>query len=124
MSNLDEFCKKLDVFSDNLPKILDDAQLSIMQILKTYIIFESPLWPKAAWSTGEYRESHVVERHGNVITIRPNTDHDIEVEEGKEGGWWPITSGYRVYTKAAMVLKDYSKVDLMSLAKKRYGDSL
>lgn len=124
MSNIDEFCRKLDDFGKNVPDILDKAQLSIMKSLETYIVLESPLWPEAAYSTGEYRDSHVVMKSGNIMTIMPNTDHDIEVEEGAEGGWWPVTSGYRVYTKASLVLKNYAKADLMALARKKTDNNL
>jgi len=118
MSNLDEFCRKLDKFSNELPELLDAAQLSIMLMIESYIILKSPRFPEAHYATGEYASSHEIKRSGDTLTIRPNTDHDIEVEEGAEGGWWPETSGYQVYTGAAIALKRYVNADLVALAKK------
>lgn len=116
MRNIDAFCKKLDDFGNGLEQILEEAQISVMLVMETYIIMNSPRPGVARFATGEYLESHRIRKIGRSLVIAPNTDHDIHVEEGKEGGWWPETSGYRVYTMASALLKKYEKTDLLKLA--------
>jgi len=117
MSNTDAFCKKLDDFGKGLEQLLEEAQMSVMMVMETYIILNSPRPGVARFATGQYLESHRIRKIGRSLVIAPNTDHDIHVEEGKEGGWWPKTSGYGVYTMASAMLKKYERADLVTLAR-------
>lgn len=119
MSNIDNFCNQLDKFGKGLHDLLFEAQDTVMQEMVKAVDDFSPTYPEARYSTGEYKASNTVTESGVSLMLSPNTDHDLPVEEGAEGGWWPMTPGYRVYTRASIYLKRFQSVDIFKLIKNK-----